>query len=377
MSLSQGWIPTKYDPIKQIPNQLNAGLESADICSEFTATAVRNGFANSGLRAIHDGPRAKIFVSALHVPDQKDGTSHHFKLDIAKFTRPNKDTPWKREAFQTIDNKETIDRLMTFLREQASLAGVKIEDNKQYQAIALDNKLSITIEKVQTFVADALSGEKAVVEKEILKTLKQQRKSKEQIQHYEDDLAEYKRLVAESETTETDMQNYLSTRVWFFGLDYIQSHLRSKPKFSTGLGSEYDFLLEGFNQVYDIAELKGPNAKLIDEAKVSERKSAFDPRVDYKYSRHFGRALHQVVSYMDEFEENFGKIEENQPSIQSFNYPSAIIVISKRSLFPETGKDSKKYLHLLNRQLANIDVLTYDDLADRAENIINFMKEES
>ncbi len=377
MSLSQGWVAPKYEPIKQIPNQLNSGLDSVDICSQFTATAVRNGFANSGLKAIHDGPRAKIFVSALHIPDQKDGTSHHFKLDIAKFTRPNKDTPWKREDFQTIDNKEAVDQLMTFLREQASLAGVKIDDNKQYQAIAVDNKLSITIEKVQAFVADALSGEKAVVEKEILKTLKQQRKSKEQIRQYEDDLMEFKKLVASPETLETDMQNFMSTRIWFFGLDYIQSHLRSKPKFSSGLGSEYDFLLEGFNQVYDIAELKGPNAKLIDEVKISDRKGAFDPRIDYKYSGDFGRALHQAISYMDEFEENFGKIEENQPSIQRFNYPTAIIVISKRSLFPNIGKDSKKYLHLLNRQFANIDILTYDDLGDRAENIIKFMKEES
>ncbi len=377
MSLSQGWITPKYDPIEQIPNQLNAGLDSVDICSQFTARAVKNGFANSGLKAIQDGPRAKIFVSALHIPDIKEGTSHHFKLDIVKFTRPNKDTPWKRINFQTIDKKESIDQLMTFLREQASLVGVKIEDNKQYQAIAVNNKLGVTIEKVQAFVADALSGDKAVVEKEILKTLKQQRSSKEQIKQYENDLAEFKRLIAEPGTTETDMQNFLSTRFWFFGLDYIQSHLRSKPKFSTGLGSEYDFLLEGFNQVYDIAELKGPNAKLIDEVKASDRKGAFDPRVDYKYSSDFGRALHQVISYLDEFEQNFGKIEESQPSIKRFNYPSAVIVISKRSLFPEAGKDSKKYLHLLNRQFANIDILTYDDLADRAENIIKFMKEES
>jgi len=50
--------------------------------------------------------------------------------------------------------------------------------------------------------------------------------------------------------------------------------------------------------------------------------------------------------------------------------------VSKRSLFPNTGKDSNKYLHLLNRQFANVEVLTYDDLADRAQIIIDFMKEE-
>ena len=365
------------DPMLQVDRMLNAGLDTPDICSNFTARATTKGFAMSGLKAIHDGPRSKIFVSALHIPNKENGTSHHFKFDIAKFTRPNKDTPWQRSSFQTINEKEVVERLMEFLKEQASLIGIEIEESKQYQAIVVNNKLGVTIEQVQAFVADALSGEKAVVEKEILKTLKQQRKSKQQIEQYEDDLTEFRRLIAASETTETDMQNFLSTRVWFFGLDYIQSHLRSKPKFSSGLGSEYDFLLEGFNQVYDIAELKGPNAKLIDEAKVSGRKGAFDPRVDYKYSDDFGRALHQAVSYMQEFENNFGKIEENQPSIKQFNYPSAVMVLSKRELFPEKGKNSKKYLHLLNRQFANIDILTYDDLADRAENIINFMKEET
>lgn len=377
MSISNQWQTVRYRPMDQIVNMLNAGLESVDICSGFTARAVSDGFATSGLKAIQDGPRAKLFVSALHIPEQKKGTSHHFKLDIAKFTRPNNNTPWNRVNFQTIDKKEVVTQLMAFLRDQALLVGMKIEDNKQYQTISVNNKLGVTIDTVQAFVADALSGEKTVVEKEILKTLKQQRKSDEQIKLYEYDLKKFRELVNNQKTTETDMQEFLSTRVWFFGLDYIQSHQRSKPKFSSGLGSEYDFLLEGFNQVYDIAELKGPNAKLINKVKESERKGAFDPRIDYKYSNDFGRALHQAISYMEEFENNFGKIEESQPSIQRFNYPTALIVISKRSLFPDVGKDSKKYLHLLNRQFANIEILTYDDLADRAENIIKFMKEES
>lgn len=360
----------------QIANMLNAGLDIPEICSDFTARAVSDGFASSGIKPIHDGPRSKIFVSALHIPNKETGSSHHFKLDFAKFKRTDKDSPWVKVNLETIDKKEAIDNLFDFIKQQSALIGVKIENGKQYQAIAVNSKSGITIEQVQEFVADALSGEKAVVEKEILKTLKQQRKSKEQIKKYEDDLTRYKELVAAHDTTETDMQNFLSTRVWFFGLDYIQSHLRSKPKFSSGLGSEYDFLLEGFNQVYDIAELKGPNANLIDISKSSARKGAFDSRVDYRYSDDFSRALHQVISYMQEFEENFGKIEENQPSIKHFNYPSAIMVLSKRALFPNIGKNSKKYLHLLNRQFANIDILTYDDLADRAENIINFMRED-
>lgn len=368
---------TNHNAMDQVASMLNAGLDTVDICSDFTARAVSDGFASSGLKAIHDGPRAKIFVSALHIPNRADGTSHHFKLDFAKFKRKDKDSAWEKVQLETIDEQAAIDNLIDFIKQQSALIGIEIEAGKAYQAISLDKKPFVRLEEVQQFVTDALSGDKAVVEKEILKTLKQQRKSKEQIEQYEADLVEFKRLVNESSTTETDMQNFLSSKVWFFGLNYIQSHLASKPKFSSGLGSEYDFLLEGFNQVYDIAELKGPNAKLIDISQARDRKGAFDPRVDYKYSDDFGRALHQVISYMQEFESNFGKIEESQPSIKQFNYPTAAIVLSKRSLFPEKGKNSKKYLHLLNRQFANIEILTYDDLADRAENIINFMKEDS
>ncbi len=171
------------------------------------------------------------------------------------------------------------------------------------------------------------------------------------------------------------MQKFLSDRVWFFGLCYQQSHLKSKPKFNSTLGTEYDFLLEGFNEVYDIAELKGPNDFLIEEHSEGERKNSFDKRIDYRYSVKFSRALHQVLDYINEFENFFERIKANQPSISNFLYPKGIIVISKRALFPEDGKNSKQYLHLLNRQFSNIEILTYDDLATRGRIIVDFIKE--
>lgn len=207
-----------------------------------------------------------------------------------------------------------------------------------------------------------------------LASLKDKRSSEDQIAQYESDLTEFKRLIGESTTTETDMQNFLKDKLWFFGLGYIQSHQKSKPKFTTGLGTEYDFLLEGFNQVYDIAELKGPNDPLLEIRSTTPRSGTFDPRIDYRYSQSFSRALHQVIAYMDEFENYFERIREGQPSIKNFMYPKAIIITSKRSLFPEYGRGAEKYLHLLNRQFANIEVLTYDDLASRAQNIIDFIK---
>lgn len=360
------------NPIDSIERRLNNGWSVDKIVSNFTGHTVAGGFITSGIKVLHDGPRSKTFVSAFHIPNKNDNTIHHFKVDFRKVIRQDQNSPWTHAEFMSINEPDALVGLVEFIKEQTTLVGIEINNNALYQAITI--KGSVSAEEIQQFVKDAMTGDKTVVEKTILASLKEQRASDEQIAIYEDDLTEFRRLIADTDTSETDMQNFLKGHVWFFGLDYIQGHLHSKPKFSSGLGSEYDFLLEGFNQVYDIAELKGPNDSLLDLRSSSSRGGAFDPRNDYKYSNSFARALHQVICYMDEFENQFDLIQTGQPSIKNFMYPKAMVVISKRSLFPEIGRNSTKYLHLLNRQFSNIEALTYDDLAERAQNIINFMK---
>ena len=361
-----------FDPAQDIPLKLNLGMTAGQISSNFTGRKVSSNFITSGLRAIHDGPRSKIFVIALHIPDSNTHKVHHFKINFYKFKRPNNDTPWQSVDFKSIDDPKAIENLYKFIAEQSTLVGLPVDQSDVYRVIGVSD--SIDTGKIEKFVQDALSSGKVVVEESILGILKKQRFTSERIEQYKSDLIEFRKIVTDPATTETIMQNFLAKHIWFFGLDYIQAHRRCRPKFKSGLGSEYDFLLEGFNQVYDIAELKGPNDSLIDLRNSSLRSGSFDPRNDYKYSLSFGRALHQVISYMYEFEESFGHIKEAQPSIRNFMYPKSLLVISRRDLFSDNGKDSIKYLHLLNRQFANIEILTYDDLGDRAENIINFME---
>jgi len=352
------------------------------------------GFKSGNIQLIRDTRDSKIFVSSFHV-NRQDGSNKLANITLYRFERKRNESSdkleWEFDFKMVIDNPSSRDypvtKLFNYVKKQLSLDGhklnsgyAKIIEGKSKDDLLLQTDILEKIsnlddsEKLNEIIHTASQNKSVVISEENYKKLIQSRYSSKKIIDYEKDLVEFRTLLSDKKSSETNMQDFLDKRVWFFGLNFFQSHRNSKPKFSSSLGSQYDFLLEKFNQVYDIVELKGPNDLLFEIEQEGERKRSFDDRIDYKFSSQFSRALHQVMSYMDEFEDNFEHIKNNQPSIKDFMYPKGTIVLSKRELFPENGKSSLKYLHLINRQFGNIDILTYDDLADRAENIIQFMK---
>jgi len=374
---------------------LNSGRDiSEDGGSD--AKKVGGKFLSSKLYFLHDTNYKKTIVKAFHI-EGKNKEIHHYDIHFVRFQRKKTSDNWERTEIRDLKNGE-VNKLNDFLIEQNKLLG-KENNNKYLRIIGSDEPININelsdainlvlknkeadfsklsegeLTSISDLVDKVLEGGNVLVEEKLYKDFLSSRTNQKKIDVYESDLVKFKNLLNSEQTTETDMQNFLKDKVWFFGLNYFQSHQRSKPKFSTTIGSEYDFLLEGFNQVYDIAELKGPNDLMFESFSSGDRKGAFDDRVDYKFSEKFSRALHQVISYIDEFEEHFKLIKEHQPTVKNFLYPSGIIIVSKRSLFPENGKNSQKYLHLINRQFANIEILTYDDLIDRARIIIDFIKQ--
>lgn len=381
--------------INSLLKKLNSGANLLN--DNYDAQIVSGGFVSSRLFYLHDGPKKKILATAFHIPDKDTGMVHHYDLKIFEFQKRDKQTPWTlKNPCNNLRDQEVI-KLREFIDQQDQFVGKK-PIKKFYKTFASDSEVSLQefnskvkavldnpfvdfsksteeeILKLTDLFKKVLSGGHIVVEGKVYQELLSSRTSVEKLVQYKVELEEFNELIVKPETTETDMQNFLSDKVWFFGLNYIQSHRRSVPKFTSGLGSQYDFLLEGFNQVYDIVELKGPNELLFEIEKVGVREHAMNNRTDYMFSQKFARALHQVIAYMDEFENSFGHIKEQQPSIRDFMYPKGTIIMSKRSLFPKDGKNSSKYLHLVNRQFSNIDLLTYDDLGERAKIIIDFIE---
>lgn len=373
--------------------KLNRGesLESAD----FDLKKLSRGFAGSSLYFLHNTYQKKTIVTAFHIPDKEEKV-HHYDLHLVRFCRKKKSDPWERKEVKELRDTE-VQKLYGFIEQQNKFIG-RVVDKLYYKILSTDTPATLQdldlaidlilknkqvdfkqlekegINKLLELLNKILEGENIVLEKGLYEQLVKTKTNKKSLKLYKKDVEDFKGLVNNGSSTETDMQDFLETRVWFFGLSYIQCHRRSIPKFNSSLGTEYDFLLERFNQVYDIVELKGPNDLLFEVDKVAGRKRSVDDRVDYKFSTKFSRALHQVMSYMDEFETSFGHIKENQPSLKDFMYPKGTIVLSKRVLFPNDGKNSIKYLHLINRQFSNIDILTYNDLIDRAQITIDFIE---
>jgi hypothetical protein len=368
---------------------LNNDIDIAQ--EELDLKRVKGDFLSSDPYYLHNGPFKKTVVKSFHITDENNKV-HHYDISLFRFKRENQESSWGKEEVEKLSNNE-IEKLKFFITSQDEFINKEVKEkyfkifssnsdkfnelldeilkNKQFD---FDNVNKEGINKIIEIAFNVYKGNNVVLPTKIYQKLSSERIDQRSLEIYEENLKEFRALINSDDSLETDMQNFLSDKVWFFGLDYFQSHRNSKPKFNSNLGKEYDFLLESFNQVYDIVELKGPNEYMFEIDAEGKRNNSFDNRMDYKFSNKFSRALHQVLSYMDEFENRFDHIKENQPSIKDFIYPKGSIVISKRNLFPEDGKNSLKYLHLINRQFANINILTYDDLADRAQIIIDFIK---
>lgn len=390
-------IPTFKDTYGDYDNYLLQKLNNGESIdsAEFDIKRLSGGFASSALYFLHNTYQKKTIVTSFHILN-KEGAVHHYNLHFVRFCRKKKVDPWERKEIKELRDKE-VQKLREFIEQQDKFVGKPI-DKSYYKILSTDTPATLQdldwaidlllkntqvdfkqlksegVERILELLNKILEGENIVLEKGLYQQLTKTRTNKKSLAQYKTNLEDFKSLIDKDETTETDMQNFLEDKVWFFGLNYVQAHRNSIPKFNPSLGEEYDFLLEGFNQVYDIVEMKSPNVALFEIENKAERKRSLDARVDYKFSSQFSRALHQVMSYMDDFETRFGHIKEDQPSLKDFMYPKGTIVLSKRKLFPENGKNSVKYLHLINRQFGNIDILTYDDLADRAQITISFIE---
>jgi hypothetical protein len=71
-------------------------------------------------------------------------------------------------------------------------------------------------------------------------------------------VAEYSALIADTSSSETDVQHFLEQNLWLLGLDYAaMHHRRPLPR------GEMDFILERFDGFHDVLELKNPQDAIV------------------------------------------------------------------------------------------------------------------
>ncbi|MEU5135585.1 MULTISPECIES: Shedu anti-phage system protein SduA domain-containing protein [Streptomyces] len=176
-------------------------------------------------------------------------------------------------------------------------------------------------------------------------------------------LTDLKRLAVQSDTTETDMQGALEGHTWIFGGQYIGiAHRRN-----LAMLDEHDIPLVEPNGALHIVELKGPKIK--DLVK--------------RYRNHLivGNEVHQAVgqlmNYLKQLDQQGAAMEQVFRNEHGVEYDMSrlcgtVIIGHSHHVSDYAKKSIDQAIRTFNSHLTRVQVLTYEDLLDRAEMALRF-----
>ncbi|HUA10414.1 MAG TPA: Shedu anti-phage system protein SduA domain-containing protein [Solirubrobacteraceae bacterium] len=171
--------------------------------------------------------------------------------------------------------------------------------------------------------------------------------------------ANYRTLVKDPNSSETDLQRFIEQNPWLLGLDY--AHIRPRRQIPRGI---VDFLLERFDGFRDLLELKSPQDPIISAPEVPE---VPPPASEYALSPVLAGALAQVHVYRDILTTD-SDAARRLFGLEHTRDPQAIIVIGRAEMLPDYRQ---RVLRELNRSLHRVEVVPYDILAQRADAVLD------
>lgn len=184
---------------------------------------------------------------------------------------------------------------------------------------------------------------------------------------YERDLQEFKdRLTKQFKETsgKNNWQEWFRNHSWVLGPNYLEPIEKSK----VGFEQIPDFILPTLDGFADILELKLP-AHAVIRSDSSHPGSVF-------WTPDAAKAIGQASNYIHEAEDNRLKLKEKMSEALgielAFVRPRAFVIIGVETDWDD--KQRKMFRHL-RATLHGIEVLTYNDIARRAEAIIKMIAE--
>jgi hypothetical protein len=173
-------------------------------------------------------------------------------------------------------------------------------------------------------------------------------------------LADYRALLADPGSSETDLQEFIEERLWLLGLEYVK--FRARRPLIRGTA---DFILERVDGFHDLLELKDPQDKIVVAPDADD--GVPPPANKYALSPALAKALAQSHVYRHTLtsddranEQNFGLRDSRDPRL--------VIVIGRAGALPE---HRLQVLRELNKSLHRVEVVPYDALGDRAERVLD------
>jgi hypothetical protein len=145
---------------------------------------------------------------------------------------------------------------------------------------------------------------------------------------------------------ENKLQRCLTENPILFGLDYT----RIIPKHRLGAEYEMDYALERVSGLYDLIEIEASNLHIFN--------NKGDP------SKFLIHAEQQVLNWLEWLEKNYPYAQEHLPGLMR---PKGYVIIGRNS---SLSTNEYRKLMLRNKIFSeSLEILTYDDLLNRAQNI--------
>lgn len=349
----------------------------------YSATLREGGFANTA-RLIKDTRNTKVVVTALHIFNRNTQTIHHYDIEVYKFTNrtPSNPLTWEVQRDYSLREDE-VQQLSSFLNEMNGLLGQPMPSGHA-QVVYSDQTASVddTLANVASILRDSDGDTQAVVGRLLDEIIAAREEgslpslviSPAQLERKRRELDELEQLIALEDVREvSDIQAKLKTMPWIFGPEYVSYDFRRA-------GEEMpDGRLRRVDGLSDILEVKLPSEEVL--------------RVDTRNRRYIApkcsESLGQLVSYLEYYlsENQIERNDETGEEVQDdtlgkYYRPKGILLIGRRHkndmTSNVTAKTSDALPKYMRRQMAyfhGLEVLTYDDLIERARNGLRVMAE--
>ena len=186
----------------------------------------------------------------------------------------------------------------------------------------------------------------------------------------------HRKLYVEKDWNEPQWQNFFSENTWIFGygLDYrFLSILQKEAAVSDvdvdGKNTVNSDFLMGSNDFTVLVELKRPDTLLFESGKNRSH--------SWRLSQYLVHAVSQILAQKAAWEIKSSRTnydENGCPITQRTSDPKAILIIGKKDEIDGNPRDfeiKKKTFELYRRDSRNVEILTYDELYERAYYIVN------
>tara|TARA_R110001592_G_scaffold356278_1_gene657762 strand:- start:15779 stop:16972 length:1194 start_codon:yes stop_codon:yes gene_type:complete len=187
------------------------------------------------------------------------------------------------------------------------------------------------------------------------------------------------KLYVEKDWNEIQWQNFFAENTWIFGygLDYrFLSILQKEAAVSDvdvdGKNTVKSDFLMGSTDFTVLVELKKPDTLLFENSKSSKNRSH-----SWRLSQYLVHAVSQILAQKAAWEIKSSQTnydENGHPITQRTSDPKAILIIGRKDEIEGNPRDfeiKQKTFELYRRDSRNVEILTYDELYERAYYIVN------